>query len=387
MRKKELKTLLKESMITRIPDITSKIDLNQIVIEPKPAIYQISRTFALRLATVLVLAIMITVGVLSSRGGTTTLTPITLSAESTSSFTAVSSSVLLNAQTVESSISTGQILLSTDMRSNSVMMQDKLTRLNPYFNMIELFLVDDDLHFSEAVASDNPDYQYMMTYQMIDLAGVIQTYTYYFTETTSGDETVITGLLRLANIDYYLEGSKETSDESEIVTLKTYADPTRKSLDYVLTVSEKALDEQKFTYHVYVDGEQTEKSELKLESEGNTVKVKLKYENEALDEAIEIEAFRVEQNGRALLKVKYEIENNMMDESGEMMVFVEFNETTNVTEYRYEIKNSKGEMSESSGSRRNHDDDDDEDDEDETDDIDEADEEDEEDDDFPGPRN
>ena len=100
----------------------------------------------------------------------------------------------------------------------------------------------------------------------------------------------------------------------------------------------KALDEQKFTYHVYVDGEQTEKSELKLESEGNTVKVKLKYENEALDEAIEIEAFRVEQNGRALLKVKYEIENNMMDESGEMMVFVEFNETTNVTEYRYEIK-------------------------------------------------
>lgn len=359
MRKKDIKVILEETVQSKIPDITDRINLSQIVIEPKKnARFHFSFVNSWRLATVVVLALLITVGVLSANKNISPITPITLSAETTSSFTAVSSSVLLNAKNTQSSLSNGQIRLSSNMHNNKTVMNDKVSLLNPYFNMIELFLVEDELSFSSPVASNLPGYTLMIIYQMNDLTGVSQTYSYYFTETVDGGTVMITGLINILNVTYYLEGVKETSDDETEILVKTYTNPAERDKHYVETKSIKKQDEQSFVYRVFVDGEETEISELKLEKQGKKTKIKLKYENDLSDEEIVIEATRAIVSGKAVLKVTYEIENSLIDESGEMTVYVAYNEDTNKNQYVYQIKNAKGNKNECFGSRKNTEDDD-----------------------------
>ena len=101
--------------------------------------------------------------------------------------------------------------------------------------MIELFLVEDELSFSSPVASNLPGYTLMIIYQMNDLTGVSQTYSYYFTETVDGGTVMITGLINILNVTYYLEGVKETSDDETEILVKTYTNPAERDKHYVET--------------------------------------------------------------------------------------------------------------------------------------------------------
>ncbi|MBU0997224.1 MAG: hypothetical protein KKE16_04180 [Firmicutes bacterium] len=54
--------------------------------------------------------------------------------------------------------------------------------IDRYMDLMERFLGDDDLLEVEVVASDNPDYAYMVTYTTIDLLDVTSTFVFYFNE-------------------------------------------------------------------------------------------------------------------------------------------------------------------------------------------------------------
>lgn len=101
MKDKDIKTLLKSTLETQIPDVLSRIDLQSIDIldAPKARFNAIFKERFASIALSLIATTMLIVGLISL--GRTPYNPIeipmTLTAEKTYSFSAISSSTLLNA--------------------------------------------------------------------------------------------------------------------------------------------------------------------------------------------------------------------------------------------------------------------------------------------------
>ncbi len=375
MRDKDIKALLKSTMESQIPDVLSRIDLQSIDIldAPKPRFNAIFKERFASIALTLIATTMLIVGLISL--GRTPNNPIeipmTLTAEKTYSFSAISSSTLLNAIDLELNQTQNMILLSSMMNQETHMKQ-RVALLNPYFNMIELFISSDEsLTFSDPVASTLSGYTYQVSYEIVSLNNETATYVFHYNETQSGNETLTEGVLVLEQQSFYLEGTKVVIGEKTIITTKTYNNPLLKDLQYVEFISTEVANTQWFDYGVYINGDQIESAEVRLETIGENLRIRLTYEHELDDIEVDIKAMRVLDNGIAKIRAEYEYQGDDFEEKGSILVSVEVDPILNTNEYRYEITNSKGEKDDFMGNRGHHDygkDKDDDDDEDSDDD-------------------
>ncbi len=375
MRDKDIKALLKSTMESQIPDVLSRIDLQSIDIldAPKPRFNAIFKERFASIALTLIATTMLIVGLISL--GRTPNNPIeipmTLTAEKTYSFSAISSSTLLNAIDLELNQTQNMILLSSMMNQETHMKQ-RVALLNPYFNMIELFISSDEsLTFSDPVASTLSGYTYQVSYEIVSLNNETATYVFHYNETQSGNETLTEGVLVLEQQSFYLEGTKVVIGEKTIITTKTYNNPLLKDLQYVEFISTEVANTQWFDYGVYINGDQIESAEVRLETIGENLRIRLTYEHEIDDIEVDIKAMRVLDNGIAKIRAEYEYQGDDFEEKGNILVSVEIDPILNTNEYRYEITNSKGEKDDFMGNRGHHDygkDKDDDDDEDSDDD-------------------
>lgn len=375
MRDKDIKALLKSTMESQIPDVLSRIDLQSIDIldAPKPRFNAIFKERFASIALTLIATTMLIVGLISL--GRTPNNPIeipmTLTAEKTYSFSAISSSTLLNAIDLELNQTQNMILLSSMMNQETHMKQ-RVALLNPYFNMIELFISSDEsLTFSDPVASTLSGYTYQVSYEIVSLNNETATYVFHYNETQSGNETLTEGVLVLEQQSFYLEGTKVVIGEKTIITTKTYNNPLLKDLQYVEFISTEVANTQWFDYGVYINGDQIESAEVRLETIGENLRIRLTYKHELDDIEVDIKAMRVLDNGIAKIRAEYEYQGDDFEEKGSILVSVEVDPILNTNEYRYEITNSKGEKDDFMGNRGHHDygkDKDDDDDEDSDDD-------------------
>ncbi|MCV2232106.1 hypothetical protein [Paracholeplasma manati] len=359
MRDKDIKALLKSTMESQIPDVLSRIDLQSIDIldAPKPRFNAIFKERFASIALTLIATTMLIVGLISL--GRTPNNPIeipmTLTAEKTYSFSAISSSTLLNAIDLELNQTQNMILLSSMMNQETHMKQ-RVALLNPYFNMIELFISSDEsLTFSDPIASTLSGYTYQVSYEIVSLNNETATYVFHYNETQSGDETLTEGVLVLEQQSFYLEGTKVVNGEKTIITTKTYNNPLLKDLQYVEFISTEVANTQWFDYGVYINGDQIESAEVRLETIGENLRIRLTYEHELDDIEVDIKAMRVLDNGIAKIRAEYEYQGDGFEEKGSILVSVEVDPILNTNEYRYEITNSKGEKDDFMGNRGHHD--------------------------------
>lgn len=375
MNNKDIKNLLKSELDSQIPDVLSRIDLNSIDIldKPKPRfIYALKqRLGSLSLVMVATMLLIVAMISLSRNDDHPIEVPMTLTSEKTVSFSAISSSALLNSIDIQLSTNTQMILLSSMMQQETKMKQ-RVSLLNPYFNMIELFISsENDLAFTDPIPSTLPGYTYQVTYQIINLNQDTAIYTFHYNESTVDGNILTEGLLVLEQKQYYLEGIKEVDGDQTIITTKTYSDMLLKDTHYVEFISTEISDQQWFEYNVYQSGEKIEKSNVNLEKVGASIRIRLKYENEISDIEVDLKALRIEQNGVAKIRAEYEYKEDSFEEEGNIVVSVVIDPINNTNQYLYEITNKKGDKDDYMGGRGHHnygdeddesDDDDDEDD-------------------------
>ena len=380
MNNKDIKKLLKNHLDTQIPDVLSRIDLQSIEIldKPKPKMFYAIKSRFAALSLSLTAAIMLIIGLiaLNNRPNNPIETPMTLTAEKTYSFSAISSSTLLNAIDIQLNQTNPMVLLSSMMQQETKIKQ-RVGLLNPYINMIELFISSNQtLEFSDPVPSTLSGYTYQVSYQIFNLNQDTAIYVFHYNEEMMDGDTITTGLLVLEQKQFYLEGVKSIDGAETIITTKTYQNKALKDTHYVLFISREVQNTQWFEYQVYQAGERKEKSTVRLETFGNTLQIRLDYENEIEDIEVKLKAIRIEANGMAKIRAEYEYEGDDFEEKGNIEVSVVIDPLTNTNQYRYEITNQKGDKDDMMGNRghqdygRDKDDDDEDDDEDDEDDDD-----------------
>lgn len=354
MNNKDLKKLLKSSLDTQVPNISARIDLQSIEILDAPekrirfSLKPIITTATLALTTLL----LVFVWVQFIRPEANPIeTPMTLTAESTYSFSALSSSVLLEA--VELQLSNAQQMVLLSAMTQETKIKQRIGTLNPYFNMIEIFMSNQDLNFSEPTASNLEGYAYQVTYQTIDLNGDAITYQFHYNLVKELETDFIDGVLILGEKQFYLEGSKITYDKGVTIRTKTYSDITMKDQNYIEVMSHELNRVQWFEYKVYHQGQNIEKTTVYLETVQALMRVRLTYENESQDLKVVLQANRIDTALGARLRVQYDYSDDRYHEKGTIVVTVRINDLTGKTQYHYAITNAKGEKDEYAGIRGN----------------------------------
>ena len=292
------------------------------------------------------------------------------------SFAAVSTSSLLSDSQIEPLSSSH----ATAKMSSSVTIQT-LEEIQPYLEMFEKLLTQNNgLSVTESV-SENPLYETKMEFVVSDLFGDPITYVMYYNETLVTDDEddeqeideikyTLEGLLLVGATEYQITGKKEIEDGEEKLTFKSQIDEN----NYVESKYKTEDDETKFYITVVENGVIVSESRIKIEMEDDETKFVLEY-NAGLDESKY--SFKLEtEDGINVLKIKYEITTDGITEEGKMKVQVIIDEVTLETSYLIFVEPDDEEAFEHEEDRNiEHDDDNDDDEYDENEDDENEDEE------------
>lgn len=291
-------------------------------------------------------------------------------------FSAISSVDLLSTPQTQT---TSDALAVTLADEADPIVADELDELNRYLNMMEKFLGESNGFTFVAESSDRPEYVHKIVYSTVDMAGDAVVYILYYNEvldeetvatsmtdlgeTTTepeaedeeeteaeeedetdedefeNQETRITGILVIGDLEYAVEGKKEIEENEEKIRIRSELD----ELNYVEVVSKIEDGERKFEYTVSVDGV-VSISKVKIEQEDNEQKIALKFvSGEAKGEY----TFKQEtEDGETILKIAYKLEENGVTEEGEIKVLVVVDPVTGETTYTYRLKSKDGKEAE-----------------------------------------
>lgn len=152
-------------------------------------------------------------------------------------------------------------------------------------------------------------------------------------------ETRITGILVIGDLEYAVDGKKEIEENEEKIRIRSELD----ELNYVEVVSKIEDGERKFEYTVSVDGI-VSKSQVKIEQEDNEQKIDLKFVSGAAKGEY---TFKQEtEDGETILKIAYKLEEDGVTEEGEIKVLVVVDPVTGETTYSYRLKSKDGKEAE-----------------------------------------
>ncbi|HCZ23789.1 MAG TPA: hypothetical protein DHV05_02880, partial [Acholeplasmataceae bacterium] len=283
MKKKDIKSLIKQEIESHIPKKPVTIDwsyverervLEQIEYKQKPVRF---RHFRLSLS--LALSLLFGIGVWWM----------------VSNFSETPPGIVPTGQTIFeqeqevlplSFLSTAALLpAQTNLDVSHVMLIAETTTLTdplkPFLGMIEMIISQSQGPMVQVIPSDLAEYETLVEIKTFDLLGQPITYLMYYNVISyeeDGDEFTfeIEGLMKNDHMIYPMTGQKEIEDGEEKLTVKGILSEDA----YIETTYEFEDDEMKYVIRRVENGTLVYESKLKFEQSGDEIKVELEIESE-----------------------------------------------------------------------------------------------------------
>lgn len=325
MKTSDLKKKLKESAISEMPDILNKINLDSIDIIPeeetnKTSIWNLRKIMTYSFTFLFLGVISLTAYSLLNQD-TTTVLPLQTE-ESLISFQAISSATLLDEIEV---IPLSYDLLSDDANS---LLENEITTVNEYLNMMEVVLGDTDSMVSVSIESDNPTYDHYILYRNVDLIGNLIEFKIYYNVTQNADSTILSGVMYHDDKEYSIGGFID-SETGTLTSFSTYLDDA----NYVMVADVSNEDGQKFAYYQYLSNQIQNQGIVSLQLSSSILKASVETTGESASLSMNVERVRVAESSR--LQVRYQLSSTSQTDDGEFEVGVEFDQASGMYQYMY----------------------------------------------------
>ncbi|MFA7076654.1 MAG: hypothetical protein WC152_08345 [Candidatus Izemoplasmatales bacterium] len=245
---------------------------------------------------------------------------------------------------------------------------EEVENIDYYVEMMELFLGDENLTVT-SLDSDNELYQFMTTYQVVNLNGEDVTYTFYYNEyivdenqeliqnentqndeqkqskkfhfTDEDDNSValgIEGILTFGDITYNIEGKKILNSQQEIYRLRSFIDED----NYVMVNYQNDTtdrEKEKFFFKLVEDGVVVNESKVMIFSQANRLHLKLEFtEGENYSNYI----FNINTDGDTkYIHIVYKIKNGEDVEEGVVKLTAEIDAESGEVIYTYDMAPNK----------------------------------------------
>jgi len=309
MKEKEILSRIKETAINEMPDVSKKINLANIDIEPK-----VKRSFnfnfgkVLRLASVSIVLLVTALFAYNAffNNSSSTLTPLASDTEILG-FQTITGAILLEDSEVEdlNFIESDDVLPLSSM-TESFMIDDYVEEMNPLIHLMETVLNESDSIKYQEFESDLENYQYAFEYKSYDLAKNEIKYRVYY----NNDGETLTGKVILNEKEYEFT---KTNLQTRVYSSEE---------NYILIDNESTSLKQKFNYRLYgIDGLVMENN-MEISRVNNRLQVKASFKRNN-SETIVLNIQRSYQTGLDELEVEFEIKGQkgsfrvMLEESQE----------------------------------------------------------------------
>lgn len=335
---KKLKHDINESF--HVPDVRSKINLNEIHIEPAPQHNKTPlflRRLNLSLSFSFVLLLMVTFGFMYfTRPNSVTpgRTRQTLHAQALNSFGVVSSSMMFH-QTEKEELG----MLPQSAKTDPKAFITHIDSINQYFSMIELLVgPKSDMLVSDETESDEEGYLYQVRFHYKDANAISHSFIFHYNEEVKDDDEIYQeGLFIIGNERLYIEIEREIEGDEVESDYIVYKDKALKKKNYVVMSTEKDDEGQYFSYKIYKSGNLTTESFVKLELDDDD---EIEMEFYLLDKVNNIK-FKIKasnDNKHKTVKGYYELEvPNKQKEVGSVTVEITYNQEKDIYEYTYTL--------------------------------------------------
>ncbi|MFA5758243.1 MAG: hypothetical protein WC942_02560 [Clostridia bacterium] len=345
MNKNKFKNLCKDYIIDNTPDISSRIDLNNInIIENKEKAivkkpiklkFSLPLIFKFSLAILLVISASLLIYTLV-KPSTTNLEVGFETSEQVYTFSTLSAAKMLdiNMDLYELNLS-GKGSGNGNNNDDNILIDAGLDDLNSHINVLEDFMGDKSTINYENLISDRLEYSYKIVFSANDMINAEKLYTIYY-NIINEEVLELSGIAILNDIEYPFNGKQENILEEQKITFTIYSSPL--DIDNYVTVTYKVEnEEQKFAYKVYVASELYTSSEISLHTENNKLITKLKIQNSegsTYDYTIKSETV----NEKSCIKISYSINNGADNEIGNIEIEAEYDEVYGNYRYKYTVR-------------------------------------------------
>lgn len=330
MREKDIKKLIKNQIESHIPTHAPVIDFDFEQKESKiNLIGHRVWNFKLVLSSIFILAITFVIYTLISDTGSPSVKAYQFNNdEEIISFSALSTTAILNTINTEQLSHNNQTLLSSQNNSQTL-----IQTIEPYLDLAEKFLTEEALYV-EIEPSELEDYTSKIVFQMFDFLGKASTYVMHYNMITFDDEDELLyefdGILLFGTYTYTITGLKKIENDEEIFMFRAFID----SMNYVESFYEYDLEdlEKKFKFKRVENGVLVSESKIKIEVENKKTKIVLEFKDEQ-----NIGEFKFEYrfiNNQNIIAIEYDAYINLTRLKGEMEVQVLYNSITGLTNYR-----------------------------------------------------
>jgi hypothetical protein len=244
-------------------------------------------------------------------------------------------------------------------------------QVTPYVELVEQLLGSNNGLTVTTLASDNPLYETMMTFETTGLLGEQQSYVIYYNMTLEEEEDdesefILEGIMIKDTVEYQLIGEREVEDDEEKVEFKAMLD------EYNYVESEYKVESEEIELEMIVveNGNVISETKIEIDTEDNETKIELEFLTGANTGTYQ---FKYEtEDGQPILKVEFDVTTDGVQEQGQMTLSIHVDEVTGETYYTVFVDTDDDDYEERID-RDIEDDDDDEDEDEEDDDDDDSD--------------
>ncbi len=345
---------IRNTALAEMPDVLNKIDLNKINIEEKPETIKAGFNFRRALlfsmsAFVLVISAFLVYNFVLSPN-TTDLTPLsgeteligfqTVSAASMLDISAINpvaysdsaTTYIIPLSTTISTATTTEMTTTTSTPSTDV--QNQLSLINSYMNMMETVIGSQDQMVYQSVTSDNPDYAYALEFKSTDLNGNLIQYKMYYNKTLNGNDYIIDGIMIANENQFSFTGRINSKNQNTDTEFTAYID----SQNYVQVRNMSTNQNQVFAYKIVQNNQVYNESTVSIKSQQYSIQATVQTQNNNEDMNLTIQK-NTSDNGNTL-NISYNISNQGIQKSGQFQVGLTQDHTTGKYVYAYHFSDT-----------------------------------------------
>ena len=327
MKRLEIEARIRKAAIEEMPDIISRINLDNITIEPrqrKTFNFNFSRFMKLAVTSI---ALVITGFFAYNAFFSPTIdsnTPLESDVELLGFQTVTGAILLEDSNVVELGYSDFPEVteLSTTITTETININEYIEEINPFMHMMETILNTDNTISYETFESDDELYANAFKYTSSDLAKNELTFKVYYNQ----DENQINGVIKFADKVYNFESSegqtKVENDES----------------NYIMITDSSTDQQQKFNYKLYQNGLSVMENNLEIYRIQKNIQVKTMITKNGFTMNLYVQRKFLDNLDE--FEVDYEIENEGQQINGQFRVNLEFDQEVNGYNYRYVLANN-----------------------------------------------
>ncbi|MGD9761785.1 MAG: hypothetical protein AB7U52_05105 [Candidatus Izemoplasmatales bacterium] len=327
MKKIEIEARIRKAAIEEMPDIISRINLDNIVIEPRNRkTFNFNFPRFIKLAVTSIALVITAFFVYNSffSSAINSNTPLESDVELLGFQTVTGAILLEDSDVAELSFTDFPEVtaLSTTITSETININSYIEEINPFMHMMETILNTDNTISYETFTSDDELYTNAFSYTSSDLAKKELTFKIYYNQS----ESQLNGVIKFSDKVYNFESNnsqtKVESDES----------------NYIVVTDSSTDLQQKFNYKLYQNGLSVMENNLEIYRVQKNIQVKTMISKNGLIMNLYVQ--RKFFDNLDEFEVDYEIENEGQYINGQFQVNLEFDQEVNDYNYRYVLANN-----------------------------------------------